>query len=225
MKPKILVVDDERDLVNLIRYNLQKEGYETICAYEGTTVAELVWSHKPDLVILDWMLPDRSGLDICKEIKSDSATKDIPIIMLTARSAEADRVSGFEMGAEDYVVKPFSPRELMYRVKVILNRTGQKDMPSLEVGPIRIHPEEYRVFINNEEIQLTQTEFKILMLLMSQPNVVKTREQILNLVWNEDAENVLDRTVDAQVKRLRSKLGEARDHVETVRGIGYRFTP
>jgi DNA-binding response OmpR family regulator len=223
MKSKILVVDDEHDLVNLVRYNLQKEGYEVLCAYDGASVVNLVWEKQPHLVILDLMLPDHSGIDLCRQIKADEKTRDIPIIMLTARSSERDRISGFEAGAEDYVVKPFSPKELVLRVKAMLGRT-QKAMPNiLHLNRITIYPEEYRVFIDNQEIQLTHIEFKILLALARHPNVVKSREQLLDEVWQDESSEILDRTVDAHVKRLRAKMGEERDCIETVRGVGYRL--
>jgi two-component system phosphate regulon response regulator PhoB len=225
MKARILVVDDEKDLVNLVRYNLEKDGYEVVCAYDGSSVLNSVWSQRPDLIILDLMLPDRSGYDICRDLKADSGTRPIPIIMLTARSSEYNRVTGFECGVEDYVIKPFSPKELVLRVKAILARTGkpQNEERVLSFGRLKILPEEYRVFVDEQEVSLTHTEFKILMALAGQPNRVKTREQMLETVWQEDAETVMDRTVDAQVKRLRAKLGAARDLVETVRGLGYRL--
>lgn len=227
MKARILVVDDEKDLVNLVRYNLEKDGFEVTCAYDGSSVLDSVVAQRPDLIILDLMLPDRSGYDICRDLKADQATRGIPIIMLTARSSEYNRVTGFECGVEDYVIKPFSPKELILRVKAILARTGKKSEPVerlLELGRLRIFPAEYRVFVDSQEVPLTHTEFKILLSLAEQPNRVKTREQILESVWQEEAETVMDRTVDAQVKRLRSKLGEARDMVETVRGLGYRLS-
>jgi two-component system phosphate regulon response regulator PhoB len=226
MQAKILVVDDERDLVNLVRYNLEKDGMAVVSAYDGSSVLENVWSQRPHLIILDLMLPDRSGYDICRDLKADPGTRDIPIIMLTARSSEYNRVTGFECGVEDYVVKPFSPKELVLRVKAILARTGrgQSVEKILQIGKLRILVEEYRVCVDGQEVPLTHTEFKILMALADQPNRVKTREQILNTVWQEEAESVMDRTVDAQVKRLRAKLGDARDMVETVRGLGYRLS-
>lgn len=224
MKPTILVVDDEHDLVNLLRYNLQKEGYEVLCCYDGTSAVEMIWKHRPDLIILDLMLPDRSGFDICRQMKSEEQTRKIPIIMLTARSSEQDRVSGFEVGAEDYVVKPFSPKELVLRVKAMLGRTRQSLPNILEVGRMTIYPDEYRVFIDNQEVPLTHIEFKILMALARHPNVVKTREQLLDDVWKEGSIQILDRAVDAHVKRLRAKMGEERDCIETVRGVGYRLT-
>jgi two-component system, OmpR family, phosphate regulon response regulator PhoB len=229
MTSRILVVDDEKDLVNLVRYNLEKEGFKVDCAYNGSSVLDQVQASTPDLIILDLMLPDRSGYDICRDLKSDRQTRDIPIIMLTARSSEYNRVTGFECGVEDYVIKPFSPKELMLRVKAILARTAssrnrtQAESQLIKLGKISIYPEEFRVLVDDEEIALTHTEFKILIALATQPNRVKTREQILQAVWEEEAETVLDRTVDAQVKRLRAKLGVARDMVETVRGLGYRL--
>jgi len=229
MKNRILVVDDEQDLVNLLRYNLEKEGCEVFCAYNGSSVQGKVKAVMPDLIILDLMLPDRSGYDICRDLKADHETQAIPIVMLTARSSEYNRVTGFECGVEDYVIKPFSPRELMFRVKAILGRTAGQASRSqssgrlLELGCLKIFPEEYQVLVDDREVSLTHTEFKILMALSAQPNRVKTREALLQEVWQDEAETVLDRTVDAQVKRLRAKLGEARQMVETVRGIGYRL--
>lgn len=230
MTPRILVVDDEKDLVNLVRYNLEKSGLMVDCAYNGSSVLPQVQQFSPNLIILDLMLPDRSGYDICRDLKADPATKNIPIIMLTARSSEYNRITGFECGVEDYVIKPFSPKELVLRVKAILARTAGPvpqavdDSKTLQLGKLRIFPDEYRVMVEELEVPLTHTEFKILMALAAQPNRVKTREQMLEAVWQEEAELVMDRTVDAQVKRLRAKLGNAREMVETVRGLGYRLT-
>jgi DNA-binding response OmpR family regulator len=224
MKPRILVVDDEHDLVNLVRYNLQKEGYDVLVAYDGSTAIKLIWDTLPDLIILDLMLPDQSGVDICKKIKADEGVRKIPVIMLTARSSEHDRISGFESGAEDYVVKPFSPKELVLRVKAMLGRTRQAVPNILTVGRMTIYTDEYRVFFDNQEVILTHIEFQILITLAKHPNVVKTREKLLEEVWQEDAEEILDRAVDAHVKRLRAKLGEERDCIETVRGVGYRLS-
>jgi two-component system phosphate regulon response regulator PhoB len=223
MTSRILVVDDEKDLVNLVRYNLEKNGYEIFCTYDGLSVQDMVLEHQPHLIILDLMLPDRSGYDICRDLKENPATKHIPIIMLTARSSEYNRVTGFECGVEDYVVKPFSPRELMLRVKVILARTLKPIEACIQVGTIQIFPSEHRVLIDDQEVSLTQTEFKILLALAEQPNRVKSREQLLTEVWADEAEEVLDRTVDALMKRLRAKLGGARNAIETVRGVGYKL--
>jgi len=223
MNATILVVDDEHDLVNLLQYNLKKENYQILSAYDGTSALELTWAHRPDLIVLDVMLPDMSGVEICKEIKANEHTKKIPIIMLTAKSSERDRIEGFESGAEDYVVKPFSPKELMLRIKAMLNRTQPEIPKEINAGTMQILPDQFRVIVDGEEAPITQLEFQILMALVQAPNVVKSREQILDDVWKEDAAEVLDRTVDAHVKRLRSKLGSARDMIETVRGVGYRF--
>ena len=238
---RILVVDDERDLVNLLRYNLEKAGFLVSSAFDGSTVLPLAIKELPDLIILDLMLPDRSGYDICRDLKIQELTQDIPIIMLTARSSEYNRITGFECGVDDYVIKPFSPKELVLRVKALLARSSaykerkhssaHKGVNTSQVssntvwqfGPLSIDAEEFRVSVENQEVNLTQTEFEILKTLAEAPNRVKTREQILELVWQDEAETVLDRTVDAQVKRLRAKLGSARDMIETVRGIGYRL--
>lgn len=229
MTSRILVVDDEKDLVNLVRYNLEKNGLQVESAYNGSSVLPLVESFEPNLIILDLMLPDRSGYDICRDLKGNPETRHIPIIMLTARSSEYNRVTGFECGVEDYVIKPFSPKELVLRVKAMLARTsgfrpGEVEGKRMVLGRLKIYPDEFRVLVNDQDVPLTHTEFKILMALASQPNRVKTREQMLETVWQEEAESVMDRTVDAQVKRLRAKLGPARDMVETVRGLGYRIT-
>lgn len=223
MSVTILVVDDEHDLVNLLKYNLKKEDYNIVTAFDGASALEMTWANRPDLILLDVMLPDISGVEVCKEIKANEQTKKIPIIMLTARSAERDRIEGFESGAEDYVVKPFSPKELVLRVKAMLARTMDQLPPEVVIGPLQIYPDQYRVLVNEQEVPVTQLEFQILTVLVQSPNVVKSREQLLDEVWKEDADEVMDRTVDANVKRLRSKLGIARDMIETVRGVGYRF--
>lgn len=228
----IMVVDDEDDLLRLVRYNLLKEGFQVLCAEDGKAAYTLLEEHTPDLILLDLMLPDQSGFDICQHIKADPATRHIPVIMLTARSSEDDRITGFESGAEDYVVKPFSPKELTLRVKALLTRVREpvpvaiadKHRPPLTVGPITLHLSEYRVTVDNKPVHLTQIEFDILRTLAENPHRAYSREQILEAVWADEAELVLDRTVDAHMKRLRHKLGEAgREMIETVRGIGYRI--
>ncbi|MFM7389916.1 MAG: response regulator transcription factor [Vampirovibrionales bacterium] len=240
VRPRVLVVDDETDLVRLLRFNLEKEGYEVFCAYDGNQARDYAWSKQPDLVVLDLMLPDASGYDLCKEIKALINPKrphqPVRIIMLTARSAELDRIQGFESGADDYVTKPFSPRELMLRVRVMLDRLGQvpatnvgSSTPTLssnimELPPIKMDLAAFRCWVNETELKLTPIEFRILSTLAKQPNHVKSREQLLSDVWEDEAMEVMDRTVDAHVKRLRSKLLEARELLETVRGVGYRLT-
>jgi DNA-binding response OmpR family regulator len=240
LRPRVLVVDDEHDLVRLVRFNLEKEGYEVFCAYNGNQARDYAWSKHPDIVVLDLMLPDASGYELCKEIKHIINPKrpqqPVRIIMLTARSAELDRIQGFESGADDYVTKPFSPRELMLRVRAMLDRVSQGNATNIgsitptlgsniiELPPIKLDLAAFRCWINDTEAKLTPIEFRILSTLAKQPNHVKTREQLLSDVWEDDAMDVMDRTVDAHVKRLRAKLLDARDLLETVRGIGYRLT-
>ncbi|MCA9789037.1 MAG: response regulator transcription factor [Cyanobacteria bacterium HKST-UBA04] len=231
----ILIVDDEYDLVRLVRYNLEKEGYKVLTAYDGQEALRQVKENSPELVILDLMLPDMPGYDICKQLKAEPETEAIPVIMLTARSSEDDKISGFQAGAEDYVVKPFSPKELIYRVKAMLGRT-QKNRSALpkdiRIGPLVIFPNDHCVSIASEDgssdrnlpIALSHLEFKLLLSLAASPNMVKTREQLIADVWEQDGEDISDRTVDTHVKRLRQKLGEARDMIETIRGVGYRIT-
>jgi two-component system, OmpR family, phosphate regulon response regulator PhoB len=223
-KPKILVVDDETDLLQLVRYNLLKEGFEVFCAADGKTALELAWGKRPDLIILDWMLPDYSGLDICNLLKKELDLKKIPIIMLTARSSEQDRVSGFESGAEDYVVKPFSTKELVLRVKAMLGRTQSVLSEKLAIGALTLIHDEHRLMNGPETFPLTRIEFKIFATLAKTPNVVKTREQLLADIWEDASLEITDRAVDAHMKRLRAKLGDFRDYIETVRGVGYRLT-
>jgi DNA-binding response OmpR family regulator len=231
--PRILVVDDEKDLVRLVKYNLEQEGFEVFCAFNGVEALDLAWTKQPDAIVLDLMLPDASGFRLCQEIKKilnpQRLKNPVRILMLTARSAEADRIEGFESGTDDYVVKPFSPRELVLRVKALLDRNksefngGDAQQTELQAGAIRIDVKSYRAFVAEEELKLTPIEFKILWVLLQHLNSVRSREQLLNEVWEGEATEILDRTVDAHVKRLRSKLGVAREQLETVRGIGYRL--
>ncbi len=226
MSAKVLIVDDEIDLVGLVRYNLEKEGFTVLTAYDGKTAVGHIKSFQPDLLILDLMLPDMSGFQICQHIKADPRTKVIPVIMLTARSSENDRVSGFEAGADDYVVKPFSPKELVLRVKAMLGRTLVQRPPEtakIVLGDLIIHPKGHHVeTLQGEAITLSSLEFKLLMTLASQPNAVKTREQLIADIWEDDGENISDRAVDTHIKRLRQKLGASRNVIETIRGVGYR---
>jgi two-component system, OmpR family, phosphate regulon response regulator PhoB len=226
MPPKVLIVDDEVDLVRLVQYNLEREGFQVLTAYDGKTTFTRIKEQKPDLLILDLMLPDMSGIKICQQIKDDPKTKALPIIMLTARSSENDRVSGFEAGADDYVVKPFSPKELVLRVKAMLGRTlhqRPEAAPRIELGDIVIFPKDYAVeTLNGAPLSLSLLEFKLLLALAKNPNVVKTREQLIAEVWEQEGEDISDRAVDTHIKRLRQKLGSARDIIETIRGIGYR---
>jgi two-component system phosphate regulon response regulator PhoB len=222
--PNVLVVDDERDLVSLLDFNLRQAGMETSIAYSGEQALQEARRRVPDLVLLDLMLPDQSGTDVCRQLKSDPRTRAVPVIMLTARGEELDRVVGFELGADDYVVKPFSVRELILRVKAVLRRARQPapDAPRVELGPVRLDLDAHRCYIDGTETELTPLEFKLLHLLVTRAGRVQTRERLLGDVWEMSSE-LETRTVDTHVKRLREKLGPARDLLETVRGVGYRL--
>ncbi len=224
-KEKILVVDDEEDILELVRYNLAKEGFNVLCASTGEEGLNAAKSKLPDLIILDLMLPGIDGLDVARGLKSEKNTKDIPVIMLTAKGEEADIVTGLELGADDYISKPFSPRILTARVRAVLRRrskpvSDEKDI--LEVHDIIIHTGRHEVLVNNEPIQLTFTEFGILNFLVKRPGWVFTRSQIVDAVKGDDY-FVTDRSVDVQIVGLRKKLGPAGKYIETVRGVGYRF--
>lgn len=226
-KKKILIVDDEKDLTKLLDYNLKQEGFETLIAHEGKTALDMARKKNPDLIILDVMLPDLSGTEICKIIRSDNETTDLPIIMLSAKGEEIDRILGLELGADDYVTKPFSPRELILRVKKVLKRGKEKrisaeDEGFLKRGLLRIDLSKHKVFVEKKEIELTVKEFELLLELARDKGRVKTRESLLNNIWGYD-DDVFTRTIDTHIRRLREKLGEAGDYIETVRGIGYRF--
>jgi len=220
----VLIVDDERDLVSLLDFNLRQGGLETTLAYSGEQALAAARRRVPDLVLLDLMLPDLSGTDVCRQLKSDPRTKSMPVIMLTAKGEELDRVVGFELGADDYVVKPFSMRELMLRVKAVLRRAAQPpgQRPQSEIGAIRLDVDTHRCFIGGGEVELTPLEFRLLATLMSRVGRVQSRERLLTDVWEMSSE-LETRTVDTHVKRLREKMGEARDLLETVRGVGYRL--
>jgi two-component system phosphate regulon response regulator PhoB len=220
----VLIVDDERDLVRLVEFNLQQVGYETAAAYTGEEALQKVRHRVPDLVVLDLMLPDISGTEVCRQIKASPRTRQVPVLMLTARTDEVDRVVGFEVGADDFVTKPFSVRELVLRIRAILRRGAgpQADDVREEVGPIRVDPEAHRAYVEGEEVALTALEFKLLTTFMSRLGRVQTRETLLQDVWGM-ASDLQTRTVDTHVKRLREKLGAGRDLIETVRGIGYRM--
>ncbi|HET7752587.1 MAG TPA: response regulator transcription factor [Anaeromyxobacteraceae bacterium] len=223
--PAVLIVDDERDLLSLVDFNLRQAGFETVLATTGEQALAHVRRRVPDLVILDLMLPDIPGTEICRRIKSDARTRHVPVIMLTAKGEEVDRVVGFELGAEDYVTKPFSVRELVLRVRAVLRRADGAAPAAHErerLGPIRVDAAAHRAYVQGAEILLTPIEFKLLATLMSRAGRVQSRDQLLSDVWEMSAE-LETRTVDTHVKRLREKLGPARDLLETVRGIGYRL--
>jgi two-component system, OmpR family, phosphate regulon response regulator PhoB len=221
----VLLVDDERDLLSLLDFNLRAAGFETLVATTGEQALSQLRRRVPDLVVLDLMLPDISGTELCSRIKSDPKTKHVPVLMLTAKGEEIDRVVGFEVGADDYVTKPFSVRELVLRVRALLRRSrparGAEQAPEA-VGPIRVDVDSHRAFVDGAEIQLTPLEFKLLTTLMARLGRVQSREQLLEDVWGMSSE-LETRTVDTHVKRLREKLGSGRDLLETVRGIGYRL--
>jgi two-component system phosphate regulon response regulator PhoB len=222
----ILLVDDEQDLVSTLQYNLEREGFQTRTAHSGRDAIEAAGREPlPDLVLLDLMLPDLSGTEVCRQLRTSELTRHIPIIMLTAKSDEIDRVVGFEMGADDYVVKPFSVRELLLRVRAILRRAQPRpasDESLIMFGRLRIDRDAHRVWVDEEELNLTALEFKLLSTFIGRRGRVQTRDALLSDVWGIDAD-VTTRTVDTHVKRLREKLGEAGRYIETLRGVGYRF--
>ena len=221
----ILVVDDEEDILELVRYNLKREGYRVLCSKSGEEALDMAQSEQPDLIILDLMLPGMDGLEVTKALKSSDRMKDIPIVMLTAKGEEPDIVAGLELGADDYVTKPFSPRILTARVRAVLRRK-LKELPEdtsvLRIQDLVIHPGRHEVLSKGETIQLTFTEFGILHYLAKRPGWVFTRSQIVDAVKGDDYP-VTDRSVDVQIVGLRKKLGSAGKYIETVRGVGYRF--
>jgi two-component system, OmpR family, phosphate regulon response regulator PhoB len=221
----IIVIEDEVDLQSVLEYNLKQAGYSVTLAGRGQEGVRLAQQHIPDLILLDLMLPDISGIDVCRSLKSQVITKAIPIIMVTARSEEIDRVVGFEIGADDYVVKPFSMRELLLRISAILrrNRTPTAEEGQVvDFGRLRIDRGAHRIWVDGVEIELTALEFRLLVTLYDRKNRVQTRSTLLDDVWGIQAD-ITTRTVDTHVKRLREKLEAARDYIETVRGVGYRF--
>jgi DNA-binding response OmpR family regulator len=224
VKPMILIVDDEPDAVELLEFNLRKAGYDVATAGDGTKALQKAQRVLPDLVVLDVMLPELDGTEVCKLLRRNPATAGIPVLMLTAKAAEIDRVLGLELGADDYVTKPFSPRELLLRIRNLLRR--EADAPAeadhYQVGPLALDVPRHLVTVNGREVPLTATEFKLLTLLLQRRGRVQSREQLLQDVWNYDA--VIDtRTVDTHMRRLREKLGAAAKYLDTVRGVGYRF--
>ena len=222
--PSVLLVDDEPDLRSVLDFNFRSAGFETALAANGEEALRLAALRVPDLVLLDLMLPDLPGTEVCRRLKADPRTRDVPVIMLTARGDEIDRIVGFEVGADDYVTKPFSPREVVLRARAILRRAAGRpaERAVAAVGPIRVDAEAHRVWVDGAEVALTPLEFKLLRTLMTRLGRVQPRERLLQDVWEMSTE-VETRTVDTHMKRLREKLGAARDLVETVRGVGYRM--
>ena len=223
-KEKILIVEDEKNIAKLIRYNLEKEGYECYMAKSGEGGLETLKKYAIDLMILDIMLPGIDGFDVCRTIKQDARLKTIPIIILTAKGEEVDRIVGLELGADDYIVKPFSPRELILRIKAILKRGKPEQLKKdiLTAGDISVNIPNHKVTIKNKEIKLTRMEFKLLATLMERRGRLQDRDKLLNDVWNIDT-MINTRTIDTHIKKLREKLRSAGDMIETVRGMGYRF--
>jgi two-component system, OmpR family, alkaline phosphatase synthesis response regulator PhoP len=222
-KKKILIIEDERDIVEMVKYNLEKEGYSTVVACNGREGFSSAKKERPSLIILDLMLPDIDGFEVCRLLKNNDITNQIPIIMLTAKSREADRVAGLELGADDYVTKPFSPRELIARIRAVLRRNDSiATRSNVEAGVLLIDTVKHKVFISGKEISLTLTEFKILEFMVQRPGVALSRGKLLDGVFGYDSD-VYDRTIDAHIKSLRKKLGEIKEYIETVRGVGYRF--
>ena len=225
-RDKILLVEDERDIQELLKFNLERENYEVETAGTGEDGLRLLKSSAPALILLDLMLPGMDGLDVCRRVKAQPETRDIPIIMLTAKDSEADIVTGLEMGADDYITKPFSPRVLVARIHSVLRRPASpldaETGPVIRIGPLTVDPERHKVEIKGKEIQLTYTEFRILHLLAENAGRAFTRQQIVDQVRGESYA-VTERIVDVQMVSLRKKMGNLADWIETVRGVGYRF--
>jgi two-component system alkaline phosphatase synthesis response regulator PhoP len=224
-KEKILVVDDEEDILELLSFNLSREGYRISCTASGEEALRMAQSEAPDLMLLDLMLPGIDGLEATRILKSDTGTMNIPIVMLTAKGEEADIVTGLELGAEDYITKPFSTRVLIARVKAVLRRRVKeypKDDAAIQIHDLSIHPGRHEVLVSGKTVRLTFTEFGILHFLAKRPGWVFTRNQIVDAVRGDDY-FVTDRSVDVQIVGLRKKLGPAGPYIETVRGVGYRF--
>jgi two-component system, OmpR family, phosphate regulon response regulator PhoB len=220
----ILIVEDDANISKLIKYNLEKEGFKSHIIATGDKVFSYLKDNKVDLVLLDLMLPGKDGLEICRELKQDKKLAKIPVVMLTAKGEEVDRIVGLELGADDYVVKPFSPRELVLRIKAVLKRgmPSAKEDDIISVGPITINIPTHSVTVDGNEIELTSMEFKLLAVLMERKGRVQSRDVLLNDVW-DISPDVTTRTVDTHVKRLRKKIGEKGELIETLHGVGYRF--
>ena len=225
MKKYVLLVEDEPDLNQTVAFNLDSEGYSVESAFNGKEALKLIEEKTPDLILLDLMLPDMSGLEICRILRSSKKTKNTPIMMVTAKGEEIDRIVGFELGADDYIVKPFSIREFMLRVAAMLKRSGDKinnDEEKIIFGSLEIDIAAHRVKLKDKEVPLTAKEFSLLHYLVERIGRVSTRDALLDDVWGYNCE-VTTRTVDTHVKRLRAKLSDVGNNIETVRGVGYRF--
>lgn len=223
MSKLITIVDDEEDILELVSVNLKKNGYDTKIYSSAKDLFKNVNKNIPDLIVLDLMLPDMDGYDICKKIKSDIALNHIPIIILSAKSDETDKIIGLELGADDYVTKPFSPKELIARVKAVLRRnsSGNDLKNSAADGKIKLDKEQFNVIADGKKVDVTMTEFKLLELLMSKKGTVFSRERILDYVWQD--KDVFDRTVDVHIRHLREKLGKLGDKIKNIHGVGYKI--
>jgi two-component system, OmpR family, alkaline phosphatase synthesis response regulator PhoP len=226
MKETVLIVEDEKDIIRMLEYNLKKEGFKTISVNDGEDAIDSSISRSPDLIILDLMLPGIDGLEVCKTIKSNSKTASIPIIMLTAKSQESDKVVGLELGADDYITKPFSPRELIARIKAVLRRGREKDkLPEIfKLGDLEINFSKITVAVKNKPVELTAKEFELLKTLVKARGRVLSRDYLLDNIWGFDhAIEIQTRTVDVHIRTLRKKLKSAAKHIITVKSYGYRF--
>lgn len=225
-RERILLIEDEPDIAEVLQYNLEKEGFVVETARRGDSGLEAIRREPPDLILLDLMLPGVDGLELTRMLKRDSGTSRLPIVMLTARGEEVDRIVGLELGADDYISKPFSPREVVLRVKAVLRRLQHEENANdrLEVGAIQLDISGHRLRVRGKETPLTATEFRLLRLLMERSGRVQTRGQLLSDVWGY-AEDIDSRTVDTHIRRLRRKLASEADRIETVIGVGYRLRP
>lgn len=226
MAKSILIVDDEQDILDLLTFNLQKEGYDTLAAADGDSALELARLSAPDLIILDVMLPGKDGWEVLRELRRDPGTRNIPVVFLTAKDSDIDEVVGLELGADDYIVKPVSMHKLVARVKLAFRKTvsdSDSRPPALHFDDITIDASSYGVTIAGEHVAFTKKEFEILLYLAQRPGRVITRETLLNDLWGDEVV-VIDRTIDVHIRKIREKLGEARmHHIETIKGVGYRF--
>ena len=223
-KGTILVIDDEKDLIELVRYNLENDGFDVIAATDGQSGLDVVKKHRPDLVVLDLMMPGLDGLQVCQQLRADPRSARIPLIMLTAKATEADRIIGLELGADDYITKPFSPREVVARVKALLRRMNARDETQqiIRCGDLSIDLSGHEVSFRGQRVSLTATEFRILEFLAARPGRVFSRDEIIDAALGNDTA-VFDRTVDVHITAIRRKLGAGGDYIETVRGFGYKL--
>lgn len=227
-RERILVIEDEPDIADLLQYNLEKDGFQVAVAHRGDSGLEAVRKESPDLILLDLMLPGLDGLELTRLLQREKNAANVPIVMLTARGEEVDRIVGLELGADDYISKPFSPREVVLRIKAVLRRRHGEEAPAagekLTIGGIQLDLAAHQLYVRSKEMALTATEFRLLRLLMERSGRVQTRGQLLTDVWGY-AEDIDSRTVDTHIRRLRRKLGPEADRIETVIGVGYRLRP